>query len=97
MVQLVNNMHLKVALVLMLFCALHEAYRSPGRIRTKCCTHVSRQKIPFQITHYKFQPALGPCVQAVIFYTVEKGPICSDPAARWVSVKISEANSKAGI
>ncbi|XP_020372334.2 eotaxin-like [Rhincodon typus] len=86
-------MQLKIAVVLVLFCAvsvLSRSYRGPGIVSTNCCTKVSRKPIPFQVTHYRIQPALSPCVEAIIFYTVEKGPLCAEPKARWVSRKIKE-------
>ncbi|XP_067850863.1 eotaxin-like [Heptranchias perlo] len=96
MLHFFNNMHLKIALVLV-FCAvsvLSRSYRGPGMVTTNCCTKVSRKPIRFQVTHYRFQPELSPCVEAVIFYTVEKGALCSDPKARWVSRKIKEINAR---
>ncbi|XP_048398491.1 eotaxin-like [Stegostoma tigrinum] len=66
------------------------SYLRPSRVTTNCCKKVSARKIPYNITHYRLQNALAPCVEAVIFYTVEKGAICSNPAARWVTMKIRE-------
>ncbi|XP_043558844.1 eotaxin-like [Chiloscyllium plagiosum] len=90
-------MQLKIALLLVLFCAVSvfsRSYRGPGIVSTNCCTKVSRKPIPFLITHYRMQPLLAPCVEAIIFYTVEKGPLCADPKARWVSRKIKETNGR---
>uniref|UniRef100_UPI00398E8DA2 eotaxin-like n=1 Tax=Pristiophorus japonicus TaxID=55135 RepID=UPI00398E8DA2 len=88
-------MQMKIVVVLVLFCAvsvLSRSYRGPGMVTTNCCTKVSRKLIRFQITHYRIQPELLPCVEAIIFYTVEKGPLCADPNARWVTRKINEIN-----
>nr|BAD51711.1 CC chemokine [Triakis scyllium] len=84
-------MHLKVAVILVLLSAasvLSRSFRGPGMVSTNCCTKVSRKPIPFLITHYRIQPELSPCVEAIIFYTVEKGPLCADPTARWVAKRI---------
>ncbi|XP_067851609.1 eotaxin-like [Heptranchias perlo] len=70
------------------------SYLRPSRVITNCCKRVSVRKIPYNITHYRIQNALSPCVEAVIFYTVEKGPICSNPAARWVPNMIREINDR---
>ncbi|XP_067897489.1 eotaxin-like [Heterodontus francisci] len=90
-------MHLKIAMVLVLFGAavvLSRSYRGPGTVSTNCCTKVSRKPIPFHVTHYRMQPELLPCVESIIFYTVEKGALCSDPKVRWVSRKIKEINAR---
>ncbi|GCB59928.1 hypothetical protein scyTo_0012634 [Scyliorhinus torazame] len=85
---------MKVAVILVLFAAsvLSRPFRGPGKVSTNCCTKVSRRPIPFQVSHYRMQPELSPCVEAIIFYTVEMGPLCADPTARWVSRKIKEIN-----
>ncbi|XP_041064995.1 eotaxin-like [Carcharodon carcharias] len=97
MLHFFNNMRLKVAVILVLFSAvsvLSRRFQGPGIVSTNCCTKVSRRLIPFQVTHYRIQPELSPCVEAIIFYTVKKGPLCADPKARWVSRKIKEINAR---
>ncbi|XP_060690266.1 eotaxin-like [Hemiscyllium ocellatum] len=84
---------LQIAVVFLLFGSFFvscRTYLRPSRVTTNCCKRVSARKIPYNITHYRIQNALAPCVEAVIFYTVEKGAICSHPAARWVTMKIRE-------
>ncbi|XP_055502139.1 eotaxin-like [Leucoraja erinacea] len=90
-------MHLKIVLVLFLFCAvsvLSRPFRGPGNVTTNCCTRVSRKRITFQTTHYKIQPELLPCVNAIIFYTVEKGPLCANPRAPWTRNKRKEIDMR---
>ncbi|KAG7487431.1 hypothetical protein MATL_G00023390 [Megalops atlanticus] len=79
-----------VAAVLVLIgcmTSVSASYRRPTKITTECCKSVSRAKIPYEITAYKWQNALDPCVEAIIFYT-NKGNICTNPEARWVKEKI---------
>ncbi|XP_067850858.1 C-C motif chemokine 26-like [Heptranchias perlo] len=73
------------------------SYLRPSKIVINCCRSVSRTRLPFTITGYRIQSAHKPCVQAVIFYTKEKGPICTHPKARWVPKKIKELQSAAHI
>ncbi|XP_062901023.1 eotaxin-like [Mobula hypostoma] len=92
---MVNNMYLKIVMVLFIFCAVSvysRSYRGPGNVTTNCCTNVSRKRISFEITHYRIQPELLPCVSAIIFYTVEKGPLCADPRAPWTKRKRNEVD-----
>ncbi|XP_067898106.1 eotaxin-like [Heterodontus francisci] len=88
---------LQIAVICLLFGTIFvssHSYLRPSRVTTNCCKNVSGRKIPYNITHYRIQNALSPCVEAVIFYTVEKGPICSNPVARWVPSKIREINNR---
>ncbi|KAI1882743.1 hypothetical protein AGOR_G00238080 [Albula goreensis] len=70
-------------------------FRRPTKVTTSCCESVSKSLIPYTVKEYKFQNALGPCVEAVIFYT-DKGAVCSDPSARWVQRKIKELPEREG-
>ncbi|XP_072110751.1 eotaxin-like [Mobula birostris] len=70
------------------------SYLRPSKVTTNCCKMVSRRPITDHITHYRIQNALSPCVSAVIFYTVSRGPLCSDPNARWVTKRIDEINNR---
>ncbi|XP_038672454.1 eotaxin-like [Scyliorhinus canicula] len=91
-----NRLH-QIAVVFMLFGIIlvsSNSYLRPSRVITSCCKRVSSKRIPYNVTHYRIQNALAPCVEAVIFYTVEKGAICSNPVARWVPRKIREINDK---
>ncbi|KAJ8384312.1 hypothetical protein AAFF_G00206690 [Aldrovandia affinis] len=64
-------------------------FRRPTKVTTSCCELVSKARFSFNVTDYRRQNALGPCVEAVIFYT-DGGQVCSDPRARWVQKKIKE-------
>ncbi|XP_069753950.1 eotaxin-like [Narcine bancroftii] len=90
-------MYLKFVIVLFLFCAvsvLSRSYRGPGNVTTNCCTKVSRKPIPFHITHYRIQPELHPCINAIIFYTLEKGPLCADPRTRWAKKRKNQIDAR---
>ncbi|XP_055502140.1 C-C motif chemokine 8-like [Leucoraja erinacea] len=82
---------LQITLILVLVGTIFgmSSYLRPSRVTTNCCKKVSRKPIPFHITHYKLQNALFPCVEAIVFYTSERGAFCSNPSARWVSRKIA--------
>ncbi|XP_039620340.1 C-C motif chemokine 20-like [Polypterus senegalus] len=69
-------------------------YRRPSKITTNCCTSVSAAKVPYTIKGCRQQNALGPCVQAVIFYTKETGSFCADPKAPWVKQKVRMFRNK---
>ncbi|XP_031439972.1 C-C motif chemokine 19-like [Clupea harengus] len=58
-------------------------YRRPTRVRTECCTSVNRAVIP-NIKAAKIQNALPPCVEAMVFTTVDGKQYCTDPKAAWV-------------
>ncbi|KAK6484011.1 eotaxin-like [Huso huso] len=77
-----------VLMALVVAAVMANPYRRPTRVTTSCCKSVSRVKIPYNITGYREQSALKPCVAAVIFYTKEIGPVCSSPIARWVKNKM---------
>uniref|UniRef100_W5MIX4 Chemokine (C-C motif) ligand 34b, duplicate 4 n=1 Tax=Lepisosteus oculatus TaxID=7918 RepID=W5MIX4_LEPOC len=62
-------------------------YRRPTKVTTSCCKAVSKTRIKSNITGYKLQNALKPCVEAVIFITNNQS-VCSDPTVRWVKRKI---------
>ncbi|XP_067850862.1 C-C motif chemokine 20-like [Heptranchias perlo] len=88
-------MSFKVGATLMLFVTIAASVLSnsdlkPSKVTTECCIDMSRTPIPYNITHYKLQHALPPCIEAIVFYTEEEGPICSDPNAPWVPKKINE-------
>ncbi|XP_018596503.1 eotaxin-like isoform X2 [Scleropages formosus] len=69
-------------------------YRRPTKIVTSCCKSVSSAVVNLDILSYEHQPALGPCVEAIVFQT-NKGKVCSNPKARWVSKKIKEMQKPA--
>ncbi|XP_069752688.1 C-C motif chemokine 8-like isoform X2 [Narcine bancroftii] len=87
---------LQITVALMLVGTIFgmSSYLRPSKVTTNCCKRVSRRPIPHHITHYRIQNNLYPCVEAVIFYTLEKGPLCSNPTARWVPKKIKEINNR---
>ncbi|XP_036410659.1 C-C motif chemokine 8-like [Megalops cyprinoides] len=79
-----------VIIAALLVCGtMAQSFRRPTKVITSCCESVSKARITFKVTGYKWQNALDPCVEAVIFYT-EKGQVCSDPTARWVDKKMEE-------
>ncbi|XP_056306624.1 chemokine (C-C motif) ligand 34b, duplicate 4 isoform X2 [Danio aesculapii] len=87
-------MHLscKLALMMIVFVcvtAQQGNYRRPTRVGVTCCKEVSRGRIPpeIKLTAYKHQPALSPCVDAIIFYA-EKERYCTDPKARWIQNRL---------
>ncbi|XP_041120622.1 eotaxin-like [Polyodon spathula] len=77
-----------VLMALVVTAVMANPYRRPTKVTTTCCKSVSRAWIPYNITGYREQNALEPCVLAVIFYTKEVGPVCSNPTARWVQNKM---------
>ncbi|XP_078065211.1 C-C motif chemokine 8-like [Mustelus asterias] len=92
-----SKISLQIAVIFMLFGIIlvsSDSYLRPSRVTTNCCKRVSSRRFPYNITHYRIQNALYPCVEAVVFYTVEVGPICSNPVARWVSKKIREIQNR---
>ncbi|XP_041062904.1 eotaxin-like isoform X1 [Carcharodon carcharias] len=92
-----SNRMLQIAVIFLLFGVIFVSsnpYLRPSKVITNCCKRVSGRKIPYNVTHYRIQNALAPCVEAVIFYTVEKGPICSNPVAGWVPSKIREIQNR---
>uniref|UniRef100_A0A8L0DR71 Chemokine (C-C motif) ligand 34b, duplicate 4 n=1 Tax=Oncorhynchus mykiss TaxID=8022 RepID=A0A8L0DR71_ONCMY len=60
-------------------------YRRPTKVTTSCCTRVSDSHIKFRLQGFHIQNAMPPCVDAIVFYTVKGGKICSDPKAPWVN------------
>ncbi|XP_069474103.1 eotaxin-like [Ambystoma mexicanum] len=87
----------KLALLLLLAeyaSVLGDSYFRPSKVETHCCKSVSAHRFPYTITRVKQQAALYPCVKAVIFYTNETGPICSDPKVPWVKKKLREVKKK---
>ncbi|KAK6299584.1 hypothetical protein J4Q44_G00296170 [Coregonus suidteri] len=60
-------------------------YRRPTKVTTNCCTSVSKTDIKFRLKGYHIQNAMAPCVDAIVFYSVKGGKICSDPKAPWVN------------
>uniref|UniRef100_UPI00398E4515 eotaxin-like isoform X2 n=1 Tax=Pristiophorus japonicus TaxID=55135 RepID=UPI00398E4515 len=94
-----SSSSLQIAVIFLLFGTIFvssNSYLRPSRVTTNCCKRVSARHISYNITHYRIQNSLFPCVEAVIFYTVEKGPICSRPSARWVPRKIREIKMEPG-
>ncbi|NP_001108521.2 chemokine (C-C motif) ligand 34b, duplicate 4 precursor [Danio rerio] len=71
------------------FTGAQANYRRPTRVGVTCCKEVSRGRIPpdIKLTAYKHQPALSPCVDAIIFYA-EKERYCTDPKARWIQNRL---------
>ncbi|XP_043926100.1 C-C motif chemokine 20-like [Protopterus annectens] len=82
-----------VILMMLFFVSLHgDSYRRPTKVTTRCCKSVSKARIPYTITGFNRQNALKPCVDAIIFFTKETGPICSDPKATWINKRIKQLN-----
>ncbi|KAK1168642.1 eotaxin-like [Acipenser oxyrinchus oxyrinchus] len=86
-----------VLMALVVTAVMANPYRRPTKVTTSCCKSVSRTWIPYNITGYREQNALEPCVSAIIFYTKEVGPVCSNPIARWVQNKIKGKKNKYNI
>uniref|UniRef100_H3AKD3 Chemokine (C-C motif) ligand 34b, duplicate 4 n=1 Tax=Latimeria chalumnae TaxID=7897 RepID=H3AKD3_LATCH len=81
-------------LSLQLVRVVSASVRHPSKVTTNCCKSISKSKVPYPILKFRVHSALGPCKRAVIFYTSDVGPICSDPNARWVKEKVRELKRK---
>nr|XP_023656458.1 C-C motif chemokine 24-like [Paramormyrops kingsleyae]XP_023656459.1 C-C motif chemokine 24-like [Paramormyrops kingsleyae]XP_023656460.1 C-C motif chemokine 24-like [Paramormyrops kingsleyae] len=75
--------------VLIALAACSFAQREKSRRLSGCCTAVSSARIPYTITGYRHQKAMGLCVEAIVFQT-NKGRFCSNPKALWVAKKIKD-------
>ncbi|XP_043926836.1 C-C motif chemokine 20-like [Protopterus annectens] len=92
-----KNRAAKITIILILINLVPEfatSYLRPSKVIYTCCTSVSRNRFTFNITHFREQRLQKPCVSAIIFYTKEKGAICSDPSAKWVKKKVKELSQK---
>ncbi|KAM4771196.1 uncharacterized protein WCC33_003034 [Rhinophrynus dorsalis] len=57
---------------------------------TSCCTRVSAAKPTVQLEDFLIQEKQLPCVEAVMFITIDGKILCSKPNVPWVSRKILE-------
>ncbi|XP_018596502.1 eotaxin-like isoform X1 [Scleropages formosus] len=96
LVRIKMSRYILIAVLFLSLCSItkQEDYRRPTKIVTSCCKSVSSAVVNLDILSYEHQPALGPCVEAIVFQT-NKGKVCSNPKARWVSKKIKEMQKPA--
>ncbi|KAL1006571.1 hypothetical protein UPYG_G00073950 [Umbra pygmaea] len=62
--------------------------RRPTKVTTTCCTNVSSTYFTFPLKGFRIQHSMPPCVDAILFYRVRGGRVCTNPKAIWAKEKM---------